>query len=112
MRTAAAPLLVMAAIGACTAEQSEKHGTALKLHCGPDGALVGVTVNGVRTDRAITQEVDSFVQTALAGVREPVHVQASDATPYRCIGAALFTMQHAGIRKIGMVAPRPERNGP
>ncbi|MCE7794955.1 hypothetical protein LWE61_00130 [Sphingobium sufflavum] len=112
MRTAAAPLLVMAAIGACTAGQSEEHGTALKLPCGPDGALVGVTVNGVRTDRATTQDVDSFVQTALGGIREPVHVQASDATPYRCIGAALFTMQYVGISKVGMVAPRLERNGP
>jgi biopolymer transport protein ExbD len=38
-----------------------------------------------------------------------VHIRADVDTPYRCVGAAIYTMQSAGFIKVGFISqPEPE----
>jgi biopolymer transport protein ExbD len=36
-----------------------------------------------------------------------VHVRADIDTPYRCIGGAIFVMQHAGFPRVGFISQPP-----
>jgi biopolymer transport protein ExbD len=38
------------------------------------------------------------------------HIRADIATPYRCVGGAVFTMQRAGYSRIGFIS-QPEPHG-
>jgi biopolymer transport protein ExbD len=41
-----------------------------------------------------------------------VHIRGDINTPYRCIGAAIFTMQMAGFQKVGFISePNPKEGG-
>jgi len=43
-----------------------------------------------------------------AGLEIPeVHIRGDINTPYRCIGATIFTMQRAGFVKVGFISEPP-----
>ena len=39
------------------------------------------------------------------------HIRSDIDTPYRCVGAAVFTMQRAGYARIGFISQPPPRGG-
>ena len=39
------------------------------------------------------------------------HIRGDINTPYRCIGAAIFTMQRAGFARIGFISAPPPEGG-
>lgn len=41
-----------------------------------------------------------------------VHLRGDINVPYRCIGAAIFTMQSAGFIKVGFISEPPPQGGP
>ncbi len=41
-----------------------------------------------------------------------VHIRGDVDTPYKCIGAAIYTMQAAGFLKVGFISQPPPRGGP
>ena len=40
-----------------------------------------------------------------------VHIRGDVATPYRCVGGAIFTMQQAGFARIGFISEPPPGSG-
>ena len=38
------------------------------------------------------------------------HIRADVATPYRCVGGAVFTMQRAGFARVGFISEPPAGN--
>ena len=40
------------------------------------------------------------------------HIRGDVSTPYRCIGAAIYTMQRAGFARIGFISEPPPAGGP
>ena len=40
------------------------------------------------------------------------HIRGDINTPYRCIGAAIYTMQRAGFARIGFISAPPPQGGP
>jgi biopolymer transport protein ExbD len=40
------------------------------------------------------------------------HIRGDINTPYRCIGAAIYTMQRAGFARIGFISSPPPQGGP
>ncbi len=101
MRLRAAMLVAgLLAIGACTSHP----GTDIVIRCGLDGTLTGMTVDGLRLDRTPGEPAEAFVKRALAKVRQPVQVKGDGDVPYRCIGGAIFSMQGAGVSRIGFLS--------
>jgi hypothetical protein len=47
--------------------------------------------------------------TAAAGAwrRRGVHLDATLATPYKCLSGAIFALQRAGVKRIGWIAEPP-----
>ena len=39
------------------------------------------------------------------------HIRGDVNTPYKCIGAAMFTMQRAGFQRVGFISEPPPRAG-
>lgn len=54
-------------------------------------------------------EIDKQGGPNVAGLELPeVHIRGDINTPYRCIGATIFTMQRAGFIKVGFISePEP-----
>jgi biopolymer transport protein ExbD len=47
-----------------------------------------------------------------AGLELPeAHIRGDVATPYRCIGGAIYTMQSAGFAKVGFISEPPPGGG-
>ncbi len=40
------------------------------------------------------------------------HIRGDVNTPYRCIGAAIYTMQRAGFARVGFISAPPPQGGP
>ena len=56
-------------------------------------------------------EIDRQGGPHAAGLELPeVHIRGDINTPYRCIGATIFTMQRAGFAKVGFIS-EPEPGG-
>ena len=41
-----------------------------------------------------------------------VHIRGDVNVPYKCIGAAIYTMQSAGFIKVGFISEPPPKGGP
>ena len=41
-----------------------------------------------------------------------VHIRGDADVPYKCIGAAIYTMQRAGFIKVGFISQPPPQGGP
>ncbi|MDQ8758173.1 biopolymer transporter ExbD [Sphingosinicella sp. LHD-64] len=39
------------------------------------------------------------------------HIRGDSATPWRCLGGAIFTMQRAGFSRVGFISEPPPRGG-
>ncbi|HYD11643.1 MAG TPA: biopolymer transporter ExbD [Allosphingosinicella sp.] len=91
----------------------------LSVRLEPDGTC-GVYRN---LTRVTSDELYEFARTHLenqinaVGGRQNItednmpeaHIRGDVATPYRCIGAAIYTMQRAGFARIGFISePAPE----
>jgi biopolymer transport protein ExbD len=66
-------------------------------------------------DKAVAKlkaEVDRQGGPNAAGLELPeVHIRGDVNTPYRCIGATIYTMQMAGFAKVGFISePEPGAN--
>ena len=69
-----------------------------------DNGQCAVTWNG----RPLTPDTAAELKRAAHG--RPVHLVGGMSIPYRCVGGAIYTMQAAGIGKIGFISePPPER---
>ena len=62
-------------------------------------------------DRAVKKLEDEIKRQGgigAAGLELPeVHIRGDINTPYRCIGATIFTMQRAGFVKVGFISEPP-----
>jgi biopolymer transport protein ExbD len=62
-------------------------------------------------DRAVVKlraEIDRQGGPTAAGLELPeVHIRGDIDTPYRCIGATIYTMQRAGFVKVGFISEPP-----
>lgn len=74
----------------------------IDVSAGPDGnGQCAVTWNG----RPLTP--DTIVELKRVAGRRPVHIVGNTSVPYRCVGGAIYTMQAAGIDKIGFISEPP-----
>ncbi|MHA6720455.1 ExbD/TolR family protein [Sphingomonas sp. RS6] len=89
---------------------------SLSITGSPEGCKVywGMTqVNhGELLDRAVAKlkaEIDKQGGPNAVGLELPeVHIRGDVNTPYRCIGATIYTMQMAGFAKVGFISePEP-----
>jgi|GEM_PF-3099858 len=55
--------------------------------------------------RAMT--TDELIAAARKWHGRSVHLDVVGNTPYKCIGAAIFALQHAGVTGIGFIAEPP-----
>ena len=66
-------------------------------------------------DRGVAKlkaEIDRQGGPNAAGLELPeVHIRGDVATPYRCIGGAIYTMQMAGFVKVGFISEPPAGSG-
>lgn len=92
---------------------------SLSVKGGPGGCEIfwGLTrVNHTELlDRAVVKlkaEIDRQGGPNAAGLELPeVHIRGDVNTPYRCIGATIYTMQMAGFVKVGFISePEPGSN--
>ncbi len=67
-------------------------------------------------DRAVKKLEDQI--KAVGGVQNiteenmpEAHIRGDINTPYKCIGAAIFTMQHAGFQRVGFISEPPPLAG-
>ena len=51
--------------------------------------------------------VDKFGSNLTADDIPEVHIRGDVSTPYRCIGAAIYTMQMAGYPRVGFISQPP-----
>jgi biopolymer transport protein ExbD len=68
-------------------------------------------------DKATTKMKADIERLQAAGPIDPekipeVHIRGDINTPYKCIGAAIYTMQSAGFIKVGFISQPPPRGGP
>lgn len=66
-----------------------------------DNGQCAVTWNG----RPLTPDAAAELKRVARG--RPVHMVGNESGPYRCVGAAIYTMQAAGIDKIGFISEPP-----
>jgi biopolymer transport protein ExbD len=56
----------------------------------------------------LKKEIDRQGGINAAGLELPeVHIRGDVNTPYRCIGATIYTMQMAGFVKVGFISEPP-----
>ncbi|MES2097855.1 MAG: biopolymer transporter ExbD [Pseudomonadota bacterium] len=68
-------------------------------------------------DRAHTKMDADIKRLQAEGPIDPekipeVHIRADVNTPYRCVGAAIYTMQSAGFIKVGFISQPEPTGGP
>jgi biopolymer transport protein ExbD len=67
--------------------------------------------SGALFNRAVAKlktEIDKQGGPNAAGIELPeVHIRGDIDTPYRCIGATIYTMQRAGFIKVGFISEPP-----
>lgn len=74
----------------------------IEISAGLDGnGQCAVTWN----DRPLTPDTVAELKRVAHG--RPVHLVGDASVPYRCIGGAIYTMQAAGIGKIGFISEPP-----
>ena len=64
------------------------------------------------TDRAVAHleaqiEAVGGAQNLTEETMPEVHIRSDINTPYRCVGAAIFTMQRAGFARVGFISEPP-----
>jgi hypothetical protein len=54
-----------------------------------------------------SMSLKALTAAASAWRRRGVHLDATPATPYKCLGGAIFALQRAGVKRIGWIAEPP-----
>jgi biopolymer transport protein ExbD len=67
-------------------------------------------------DRATTKMKADIERLKAAGPIDPekipeVHIRGDVNVPYKCIGAAIYTMQSSGFIKVGFISQPPPKDG-
>ena len=67
-------------------------------------------------DRAVKKLEDQIkkvggVQNITEENMPEAHIRGDINTPYKCIGGAIFTMQHAGFQRVGFISEPPPLAG-
>ena len=102
--------------------QTKPENVSLSILGGADGkcqVFWGVTPMGHEEllDKAKKKMEADIKRLEAAGPLNPddipeVHIRGDVDTPYRCIGAAIYTMQQAGFIKVGFISQPPPAGGP
>ncbi len=93
--------------------QTKRENISLTVRGGPEGCevywqLTRVT-NDELLDRAVKKLEDEIeraggVDNITAENMPEAHIRGDINTPYKCIGAAVFTMQRAGFARVGFIS--------
>ena len=93
--------------------QTKRENISLTVRGGPEGCevywqLTRVT-NAELLERAVTKLEDEIeraggVDNITAENMPEAHIRGDINTPYKCIGAAVFTMQRAGFARVGFIS--------
>ena len=93
--------------------QTKRENISLTVRGGPEGCEVYWQLTKVTNDQLLERAVKKLemeieraggVDNITAENMPEAHIRGDIDTPYKCIGAAVFTMQRAGFARVGFIS--------